>query len=150
MSDSRSDEPLKATGTSSMERLVIEKERLKQAKYMSLYKDLLRRNRGLLQEQREEDQADFAEEAALLKEAISSQRKVWIAGFGIGMLTFLSLRYLPHYVIRRFGGKDRVKALEEAEQQAKINGTAWVRKATGTVDLHSAHRGSYRQCQEFA
>lgn len=111
----------------------MEKERYKETQYMSLYKDLLRKNRGLFQQQR--DAEDFADEAALLKEAGSSQRQMWLAGIGIGLLTFASLHYLPTYVIRRLGGEAKVKALHAAEQQAKKDGTAWIRKATGKLDV---------------
>jgi hypothetical protein len=105
---------------------------------MSLYKELLRRNRGLLQEQRDaEDQADFTDEATLLKEAIASQRQVWAAGIGIGLLCFASLHYLPSYLIRRLGGEAKVKALNLAEQQAKEDGTAWMKKMTGKIHFFS-------------
>ena len=124
--------PLEATGASSIETLRAEKERYKETQYMSLYKDLLRKHRGLFQEQRDaENQAEFAEEAALLKEAISSQRQALAAGIGVGLLTFVSLHYLPTYLVRRLGGEAKVKALDLAEQQAKQDGTAWIRKATG-------------------
>lgn len=99
---------------------------------MSLYKNLLRNNRDLFQQQRNaEDQAHFADEAALLKEAISSQRQIWVASIGIGLLTFASLHYLPNYLIRSLGGEAKIKALNAAEAQAKKDGTAWIRKATG-------------------
>lgn len=116
-----------------METLKVERERFKEPQYMSLYKDLLRRNRGLLQLQREEDREDFAEEAALLKEAAASQQQVWAAGIGIGLLCFASLHYLPNYLIRRLGGEAKVKAFNLAEQQARKDGTAWMRKATGLL-----------------
>lgn len=103
---------------------------------MALYKNLLRNNRGLLQQQRDaEEQADFAEEAALLKEAISSQRQIWLAGFGIGLMTFASLRYLPTFLLRRLGGEAKIKAYDAAEQQSKKDGTYWIRKLTGTYDI---------------
>ena len=132
MSDNDKDAPL-STWTSPMETLKVERERLKEPQYMSLYKELLRRNRGLLQEQREEDREDFTDEAALLREAISSQRQVWAAGIGIGLLCFASLHYLPTYLIRRLGGEAKLKALDLAEQQAKVDGTGWLRKTTGKI-----------------
>lgn len=119
---------LPSTGTSSMETLRIEKERYKESQYMSLYKDLLRRNRGLLQQ---EQAPEFADEAALLKEAIASQRQLLLAGVGIGLMTFASLHYLPTYLIRRLGGLEKMRALNAAEEQAKKDGTAWIRKLTG-------------------
>jgi hypothetical protein len=114
-----------------MDTLRVEKERYKEAQYMSLYKDLFRKNRGLFQQQR--DAADFADEATLLKEAISSQRQAWLAGIGIGLMTFASLHYLPNYLIRSLGGEAKIKALDLAEQQSKKDGTAWIRKLTGLV-----------------
>lgn len=136
MSDSKDNvPPLEATGTSSMETLKVERERYKETQYMSLYKELLRKHRGLFQEQRDDSKADFADEAALLKEAISSQRQVLAAGIGVGLLTFVSLHYLPTYLIRRLGGEKKVKALDIAEQQAKQDGTAWMRKTTGEESL---------------
>jgi len=132
MSDNDKETLLESTGTSSMETLRVEKEKYKESQYMALYKDLLRSHRGLFQEQRDaEEQADFADEAALLKDAISSQRQVWAAGIGIGLLTFASIHYLPTFLIRRLGGEAKVKALDLAEQQAKEDGTAWIRKTTG-------------------
>lgn len=130
--DEKDAPPLTSTGTSSIETLQVEKERSNETQYMSLYKDLLGNNRGLFQQQRDaHDQAQFAEEAALLKEAISSQRQLWLAGIGIGLLTFASLHYLPTYLIRSVGGEAKVKALRAAEAQAKKDGTAWIRKTTG-------------------
>jgi hypothetical protein len=115
-----------------MEILRVEKERYKEVQYMTLYKNLLRKNRDLFQQQRHaEDQIHFADEAALLKEAISSQRQIWFAGIGIGLLTFASLHYLPTYLIRSLGGEAKIKALNAAEAQARKDGTAWFRKATG-------------------
>lgn len=125
--------PLQATGTSKMETLQREKERFKEQQYLSLYKELLRENRGLLQEQRDEDVGDFADEAQLLKGAISSQRQIWIAGIGIGLLTFVSLHYVPTFLIRRLGGEAKVKALDEAERKAKEDGTAMLKNATGKL-----------------
>jgi hypothetical protein len=125
--------PLQATGTSKMETLQREKERFKEQQYLSLYKGLLRENRGLLQEQRDEDVGDFTDEAQLLKGAISSQRQIWIAGIGIGLLTFVSLHYVPTFLIRRLGGEAKVKALDEAERKAKEDGTAMLKNATGKL-----------------
>jgi hypothetical protein len=127
------DAPLQATGTSSMKTLQREKERFKESQYLSLYKGLLRENRGLLQEQRDEDVSDFKQEANLLKDAISSQRQIWIAGIGIGLLTFVSLHYAPTFLIRRLGGEAKVKALDEAERKAKEEGTALLKNATGEM-----------------
>lgn len=130
--DEKDESPLASTGTSSIETLKVEKERYKESQYMKLYKDLLRKNRGLFQLQRDaKDQAQFADEAALLKEAISSQRQLWLAGIGVGCLTFASLHYLPNYLIRRLGGEAKIKALDAAEAQAKADGTSWIRKTTG-------------------
>lgn len=132
MSNNDDKAPLTSTGTSSMEILRVEKELYKEVQYMTLYKNLLRKNRDLFQQQRHaEDQIHFADEAALLKEAISSQRQIWFAGIGIGLLTFASLHYLPTYLIRSLGGEAKIKALNAAEAQARKDGTAWFRKATG-------------------
>ena len=104
-----------------------------QSKYLSLYEKLLRENHGLFSEQRDEDVSDFTDEATLLKAVISSQRQLWIAGIGIGLLTFVTLHYAPTFLVRRLGGEAKLKALEEAERQAKADGIAFLRKATGEV-----------------
>lgn len=131
------DFPLLATGTSSMETLRREKELIREPQYLSLYKGLLRENRGLFSEQRDEDLSDFTDEATLLKGAVASQRQIWIAGIGIGLLAFVSLHYAPTFLIRRLGGEAKLKALDEAERQAKADGTALLRRVTGKV--HQAY-----------
>lgn len=113
----------------SMERLIIERERLNEKKYRTMYTDLLKQNRGLL-DITVDRKDDYKEETELIKKALATQRNAFIMGITVGLSTFVSLRYLPRFFIRRFGSESRIKALQEADVKAK---ESWITGLPGLL-----------------
>lgn len=119
----------------SMSMLAIEKERWNEPKYRKLYTDLLKKHRGIVGGAQEETQChnpeDFSAELAILKKTMTSEREAMLYGVAAGVVAFASMRYLPKYLIKRFGGQAKLKALREAEEQAKASNVVLLRNATG-------------------
>lgn len=118
---------------STMESKRMEMELLKERRYFSMYKAWLRKHRGILQQERDGDTGEFAHEQELIERVIASQRQKWMAGVGIGLAAFASLHFAPNLLIRWIGGEAKIKALREADRQARENGTLWVRRSTAIL-----------------
>jgi hypothetical protein len=112
---------------------IVQRERQKESLYRSLYSKLLRANRGLFDGASESaGNEDFAEERERLETVLSSEQKSLAIGVGASLTVFAALRFGP----RLLGGKQLIKALEEAEEQAKKRGTEVIQKAIGMWRFH--------------
>lgn len=118
---------------STIESKRMEMERHKERSYLSMYKDRLRKHRGISQEERDGEKGEFAQEQELVKRVIGSQRQIWIAGVGIGIATFISLHFAPNLLIRWVGGEAKMKAVREADLKARESGTLWIRRSTAIL-----------------
>jgi hypothetical protein len=103
----------------SLNRLKIEKERLKERVYRELYATLLKKHSGVLATVGKEEAADFEEEKKILNTALRLEQKAIFAGFAVGVATFATLRVFPKYIIRKYGGEKKILALKEADENAK-------------------------------
>ena len=103
-------------------------------KYRNLYRALLMKNEGVLKENKDvEHLQDYQEESILLRNLFVAERNAWVMGITVGLAAFVSIRFLPWYCIWRFGGAEKLKRLEEAEERSRQNKTKWVQDAIGTA-----------------
>lgn len=119
-----------------MATLVVEKEKLNESKYRDLYKKLLSKHEGILIDNKKSDASkleDYQEESNLLRSAIISERNAWILGITVGVGALISIRYLPRLYISRFGGKEKLKKLKEAEELSRQDRTSWARGSIGLL-----------------
>lgn len=119
-------------GMKTLEGLIVEKERLRESEYRDYFSQLFKKNRGIFQQSHNAAVADdFVDEAELLRHAMRKERDAWMVGIALGLTTFLSLRYLPRYVIFRFGGEEKMKALRDADARARLDNSKWAKNVVG-------------------
>jgi hypothetical protein len=114
--------------------LTKEKEKWNATKYRNLYRALLLKHEGVLKENKDiEHLQDYHEESIMLRNLFIAERNAWVMGITVGLAAFVSIRFLPRYCISRFGGAEKLKRLEEAEERSRQNKTKWVQDAFGTA-----------------
>lgn len=117
-----------------MNSLTKEREKRNANKYRNLYRALLLKNEGVLKENNDvEHLQDYKEESILLRNLFIAERNAWVMGITVGLAAFVSIRFLPRYCIWRFGGSEKLKRLEEADERSRQNKTKWIQDAIGTA-----------------
>uniref|UniRef100_A0A7S2UMQ2 Uncharacterized protein n=1 Tax=Attheya septentrionalis TaxID=420275 RepID=A0A7S2UMQ2_9STRA len=108
------------------------KERLNQSNYRQLFSDLLSRQKGLLSKTVEHPE-QYAAELKLIKNILTAEREAILIGVLVGVTAFASFRYLPNYLVKRFGGETKANALREAENMSRTQEFYYLRTATGLL-----------------
>lgn len=62
------------------------------------------------------DPSLFTAETAILKKVMQAERTAFASGFLTFIATFLTIRYGPISIVKRFGSEARVKALQESQR----------------------------------
>ena len=113
---------------------------INESQYRSLFKNILKKNSGLINigasneavesesNEKNDDnssmiRSNYKAETDLIQNAISFERNAVLSGIVIGIAAFSSFRYGPNYLIKRFGGEKKVRALMEAEEASR-NGSS--------------------------
>lgn len=124
-----------------------EKERAKRegknaSKYRSLYSDLLKEHQGILQQAWKSatggssDDCDanneYSKESKLIQEMWVSERNAIGMGVACGLAFFVTIRFLPKFFIRTFGGEKKMAEVRKADEDAKIAGSYIYQRAFGT------------------
>lgn len=70
----------------------------------------------------------YAAEQKLVDRIVSNERTAFAYGIALSGLVFASVRFGPRWLAVKIGGKEKERAIKEAEEMAKKAGTAWIQK----------------------
>mmetsp|Transcript_14294 Transcript_14294/g.18035 ORF Transcript_14294/g.18035 Transcript_14294/m.18035 type:complete len:264 (+) Transcript_14294:49-840(+) len=110
-------------------------ERKNEPNYRSMFTDILASNTGILSTELKnaKNPEQYETERNLITKAIASERNAFMSGVAVGALAFVSFRYLPAYIIKRIGSKEKVKKFLEAEEAANKEKFGWARRGVALV-----------------
>ncbi len=116
-----------------------EKERLKESQYLTKVYDVLRRHRGFLTNYPGSGSLNNNDEDSRLKKQYASERAVFdkiaknevtafASGLALSALVFTSVRFAPRYLAVKIGGKEKERALKEADEISRKSNTRWIQQ----------------------
>ena len=73
----------------------------------------------------------YAPEQRLIDRIVSNERTAFMYGIALSGIVFASVRFGPRYLAVKLGGKEKERAMREAEELARKEGTAWIQKGAG-------------------
>ena len=98
-------------------------------RYRALFSDLLsrfqERRSSSSSEEGGEGGAAYGAEKALLSKAVQNETAVLAGGVAVGLAVFLTMRYLPTYLIWRLGNKEKLQKMREAQAKASAARSAF-------------------------
>ena len=100
-----------------------DRARQKESVYRKLYSSLFERKRSVIQALQNEENSAFDEERFHMQKVFQTEVTNLFIGACLSCTTFATLRLLPKFLMQRFGGTAKARALREAEKQAKKRGT---------------------------
>ena len=74
------------------------------------------------------EQQQYASERKLIDRIVSNERTAFAYGIVLTGLVFTSVRFGPRWLAVRIGGKEKERAMKEADAVARKAGTAWMQK----------------------
>lgn len=75
----------------------------------------------------------YAAEQKLVDRIVSNERTAFAYGIALSGVVFASVRFGPRWLAVKIGGKEKERAMKEAEEMAKKAGTAWIQKGLGEL-----------------
>lgn len=112
----------------------MEKEALKESAYKQQVQDLLKKHAPTFISTPEgssistELKSQYAAEQKLVDRIVRNETTAFAYGIALSGIVFSSVRFGPRWLTAKIGGKEKVKAMKEAEEVAKKAGNAWIQK----------------------
>jgi hypothetical protein len=108
----------------------IEDEALKESIYRTQVQSLLQKHAPtfLSDPPSQESSQQYKSEQALVDKIVANERTALAYGVALSGVVFASVRFGPRWLAVRIGGKDKERAMREAEEEARKAGTAWIQK----------------------
>lgn len=117
----------------------MEKELLKESLYKNQVQEILRKHKGFLSSSynpngmKEGEVGDlikkqYAAERSIIDRIVANERSAFLGGIALSGLVFASVRYGPRYLAVKLGGKEKERALKEADDVARKEGTRWIQQ----------------------
>lgn len=112
----------------------MEKEALKESTYRSQVQSLLQKHAPTFLSNPPESTNDhtkhqyYAQEQKLVDRIVSNERTAFAYGVALSGIVFASVRFGPRWMAIKIGGREKERAMKEAEEAARKAGTAWMSK----------------------
>ncbi len=121
----------------------MEKELLKENLYKNKVQEILRKHKGFLSSSydhhpdgtkaKDGDNVDlikkqYAAERSIIDRIVSNERSAFLSGIVLSGIVFASVRFGPRYLAIKIGGKEKERAINEADELARKSGTRWIQQ----------------------
>lgn len=121
----------------------MEKEAQKESFYRSQVQSLLKKHGPSIHHRPSTSSASdpsalldqYRSEQRLIDRIVSNERTAFAYGLALSGVVFASVRFGPRYLAKKIGGREKERAMKEAEEAAKEAGTAWMQKGIGALIL---------------
>lgn len=123
----------------------MEKEALKESTYKQQVQDLLKKHAPTFISAPEDSKisselkTQYAAEQKLVDRIVRNETIAFAYGIALSGIVFSSVRFGPRWLAAKIGGQEKVKAMKEAEEEAKKAGKAWIQK--GLCEFVDTSRG---------
>mmetsp|Transcript_13002 Transcript_13002/g.27672 ORF Transcript_13002/g.27672 Transcript_13002/m.27672 type:complete len:259 (+) Transcript_13002:121-897(+) len=116
-----------------------EKERPKETQYLTKVYGVLRKHKGFLTnypgsgtlsntEEEVRLRKQYASERAIFEKIAKNEVTAFACGLALSALVFTSVRYAPRYLAVKIGGKEKERALKEADEISRKSNTRWIQQ----------------------